>query len=380
MAQTALLTLGRLPKGLDIARALQTAGWRVVVADPFKRHLCSSSNAVDRCHQVTAPVADADQYTADLLAIIEAESISLVVPISEEAMFAAALKDRMPEGVRFFGPDLDTIRALHDKAAFIETAAALGLAVPETHRLGTPAAEQLAARSDVIVKRVFSSAGIGVETVAQGAPLPPTSSAPALVQARLTGRHRSSVSLAFEGRPLGHVFYEGTVFSETVAVAFRRIDAPDLEDWCEPFIRETRHTGFIAFDFIDDETGRAHAIECNPRANSGVHFFDPTALGEALADPETAPMITHRPARLMQQFLPCLTEAQANVFNAQKRRNHWHYLTRSKDVTWSAADPWPLVMMTPNSWAILKRSIFQGETFGEAAVADIAYLGPDQPG
>ena len=39
MTRTALLTLGRLPKGLDLARALAAEGWRVVVAEPFGWHL-----------------------------------------------------------------------------------------------------------------------------------------------------------------------------------------------------------------------------------------------------------------------------------------------------------------------------------------------------
>ncbi|MEM0985796.1 MAG: hypothetical protein AAGJ32_06085 [Pseudomonadota bacterium] len=376
MAKTALLTLGRLPKALDIARALHGAGWRVVIADPFRRHLCSASKVVARCIQVRAPAEDPQGYIDDLLAICAQEAADCVVPISEEAMYAAALKAQLPSSVRFFGPDLETIRRLHDKHAFVTMAAALGLAVPETYHLGDADAQALADRTDCVAKRVFSSAGVGVDMISQGARLPAPTGAPVIVQARLPGRHRSSLSLAHGGRVLGHVFYEGTVFSHTVAVAFRRIDAPDLAAWCGRFIEAQGHTGFIAFDFIDDAAGVPHAIECNPRANSGVHFFDPAGLANALIAPETAPVIGHRPERLLQQFLPCLTETQGNIFNREKRKNNWHFLTRSRDVTWDRKDPWPLVMMTPNSWAILKRSILKGESFGEAAVADIAYTGP----
>jgi len=376
MARTALLTLGRMPKGLDMARALHGAGWRVVVADPFRRHLCRASRAVARSVRVTAPAEDAGRFIDDLLAIIKEEDARLVVPVSEEAMHAAALSGRLPAGVRFFGPTLEAIRALHDKAAFIARAGELGLAVPETCRLGTPEADTLAARGDTVVKPVYSSAGTGVQLVAKGAGLPAAGGGPArLVQARLTGRHRSSLSVAFEGRVLGHVFYEGTVFSHTVAVAFRRIEAPDLADWSDRFIAATGHTGFIGFDFIDDSGGVAHAIECNPRANSGVHFLDPAGLARALAEPETAPAIGYRPVQLMQQFFPCLTETQGALFNRDRRRNNWHYLTRSRDVTWDLADPWPLILMVPNSAGILQRSILEGESFGEAATADIAYRG-----
>ena len=61
-ASTALVTLGRLPKALDIARALQASGWRVIVAEPYARHLTGASRAVSRSFRVTAPTLDPDEY------------------------------------------------------------------------------------------------------------------------------------------------------------------------------------------------------------------------------------------------------------------------------------------------------------------------------
>ena len=55
---TVLLTLGRLPKALEVARALRGAGCRVIVAEPFRRHLTGASRAVARSVVVPSPVAD----------------------------------------------------------------------------------------------------------------------------------------------------------------------------------------------------------------------------------------------------------------------------------------------------------------------------------
>ena len=55
MTGNLLLTLGRLPKALDVARGFADLGWRVVVAEPFKRHLAGASRAVAQSHRVTAP-------------------------------------------------------------------------------------------------------------------------------------------------------------------------------------------------------------------------------------------------------------------------------------------------------------------------------------
>ena len=379
MTKTALLTLGRLPKALDIARALHGAGWRVIIAEPFRTHLCAPSKLVHATFQVPSPVSDENAYLDALEQITHEQNVSLVVPVSEEALFAAGLKSRLPNTVQYFGPGCEAIRALHNKERFVQTAKTLGLAVPETARLGTDDAFRLAQTSDVVCKRIFSSAGIGVEFIDRGAPLPNPSDQATLVQRKLPGRARNTVSIAHEGRVIQTVAYEGTIMSHTVSVAFRRIDAPDLNDWIDTFVAAQNYTGFIAFDFIDDEDGTPHAIECNPRGNSGLHYLDPASFGQALTAPEESQSIALRPELLLQQFFPCLTETQGSVFNPIKRKTNWHYLRRSKDVTFSGRDPWPFILMTWTSRPILSRAIFKGESFGEAAVADIAYTGPNAP-
>ncbi len=372
--KTVLLTLGRLPKGLDIARALHSAGCRVIVAEPFGWHLCRPSSAVDKSYRVVAPVDDEQRYLEDLLQIVERERVGLIVPVSEEAMYAAAIQPRLPDNVQFFGPDLATLRSLHNKHAFVEQASRYGLAVPETHPLGSEAGATLAASQDVIVKPVFSSAGMGISRIAKGQPLPAVGPAPAIVQAALPGQARSSFSIARDGRVLASVLYEGTVMSGTVAVGFRRIEAPDLDAWIESFVAQSGHTGFISFDFIDDAEGRAAAIECNPRANSGIHYLTPEAIAAALLNGETV-ADTLRPTSLMQQFYPCLTEVQGRLFQTEARRKNAPYLFKSKDVTWDRRDPWPFLLMTPMSGEILRRALFKGMSFGEAAVADIEWRG-----
>ena len=102
MTKTALLTLGRLPKSLDIARALHMDGWRVIIAEPSKWHLSRVSNCVSKCVSVTAPNDNQSQYIADLLTVIERENVELVVPISEEALHATLIEGHLPENVRLF--------------------------------------------------------------------------------------------------------------------------------------------------------------------------------------------------------------------------------------------------------------------------------------
>ncbi|HEY0418368.1 MAG TPA: hypothetical protein VGC80_02510, partial [Acetobacteraceae bacterium] len=170
---TVLLTLGRLPKALDIARSFAAAGWRVVVAEPHRRHLAGTSRSVARSIRVTAPAEDPAAYLRDLARVVAEEGVSLVVPVSEEAMHVAFLGPLLPDGVRLLAMPPDLVLRLHDKHGFALAAAEAGLAVPETFALDDPAARGLADAVDVIVKPVRSCSGRGVRRLPAGTPLPP---------------------------------------------------------------------------------------------------------------------------------------------------------------------------------------------------------------
>ena len=375
MTKTALLTLGRLPKSLDIARALSSQGWRVIIAEPAKWHLSRVSNSVNKCIPVTAPNDDQAQYVADLLSIIKREKVELVVPISEEALHATLIEDALPEDVRLFSMPHQQVRLLHDKMRFIELAHSYGLSVPETHLLGTADADLLASTHDYIIKPVCTCSGQGLELCQRGTPLPsPQSRAPSVVQRQLYGAHKSTFSIADSGRVIGSVIYRATVLSGTVAVAFEHLaNQSAIESWIETFVGKSNHSGFISFDFIEDDAGTPMAIECNPRVTSGVHFVQPQDLATAITDPEQINDLTLKPNTGLKQFYPCLTETQIAAFKGNGFSSKLKVMLRDSDVNFSWRDPLPLWLMPFTAWGIMKRSFLKGESFGEASTFDIAW-------
>jgi predicted ATP-grasp superfamily ATP-dependent carboligase len=381
MTATVLLTLGRLPKALEIARALAGVGCRVIVAEPFRRHVCSPSRAVAKSIPVTPPAADARAYLRDLKAIIAAEGVDLVVPVSEEAMHVAALAGSLPDGVRLACPPQPELLALHDKLHFARTARAMGLDAPDTYAANDPAAMSLTAVRDHVIKPVHSCSGIGVSFERAGTIRQPSSmNAGSVVQAMVRGRHVSSFTLAHEGRERVTVLYEGTVFSGSVAVCFQRVDdCPSARKWISSFVGKNRYSGAISFDFIVDEGGRAWAIECNPRFTSGVHFVSPEGLASALLDPAGSASVNLKPKRRFQQGYSTLTEAYAAFFTPKEFARRLGQMLRARDVVWQATDPMPFVMMTPNSWDILKPVMLGRMSMGEAATHDIVWTGPAMP-
>lgn len=371
---TVLLTLGRLPKALDLARAFHAAGWRVLVAEPFRKHLAGASNTVARSIVVPAPAEDREAYLAALLGIVAEEGVDLVVPVSEEVVHVAALHGRLPYRTRLFAMAADAVLTAHDKGAFAAQAAGCGLAVPPTYPLGSEAAGELAARQDVVVKPLHACSGRGVRVIRLGEPLPAADpDAPAIVQARIAGPERSTCSLVHAGMVSGTVVYQGLMQSGSVSIAFERVEDPLIDAFVRDYAAATGWTGFLSFDFMLDGQGRPWAIECNPRTTSGLHFFERDDLARAVLDP--AHPLRFRPERRLQQFYSCLTETQLSVFRGGGFGRKLRTLATTRDVTWSARDPRPFLTMTATSWPIIREAMARRATFGEVATLDVGWRG-----
>lgn len=381
MTDTVLLTLGRLPKGLDIARSFHRAGFRVIVAEPFSWHLMRVSRSVAQCHEVTAPNIDRERYLDDLEWIINEEQVGLVIPVSEETMHVAELKERLPFSVRVYTMHKADLLALHDKFRFIQRAQQWGFDAPQTYRLSDPAAKTFAASTDYVIKPIFSCAGHGVSRQKAGSPLPvDDQNEPRIVQALIEGPVVSSFSIAHEGQCLETVLYRGTIMTGTVSVGFERLDAqPAIQDWITAFVRRSDYSGFISFDFIIDADERPFAIECNPRVTSGIHFIANADLASMIIDPGQERTPQHRADRQLQQFWPSLTETQAAIFEPERFKRYVSALLKAKDVSWSLRDPLPFLLMPFTSMRMLWMAMITKRSLGEAATYDIEWQ-PDAEG
>jgi hypothetical protein len=375
MSKTVLLTLARLPKALTLARALHQAGHRVVIAEPFRWHVCKPSRAVSVCYRVPAPNTSSAAYLDALESIIRQESVDLVIPVSEEALHVAGLHGRLPAQVTLLCPPPDLLCELHDKLRFARLAEQQSLPVPATYPAGAGAARALAAKVPYVIKPAQGCSGIGLELRQAGTP-PPAEDGSTLVQRRIDGRHVSTLSFLHRGRSLVTVCYEGTVYAGTVAVCFRRVDGlAAVESWVRRFCENLDYTGFIAFDFIVDHAGTPWAIECNPRVTSGIHFLDAACLGRALSGPAGVDEIPIRQDRDRFQWgYSTLTEAYAALFKPREFFRRLREMVGARDVVWSLRDPLPFVLMTPMSWEILWPAMTTAMTLGEATQRDIAMM------
>ena len=258
---------------------------------------------------------------------MERFDVDLVVPVSEETPWIAELKSSAAIPV-FCGP-LDQVLQLHSKLEFAQAAADHGLNVPSTCRSTDAKAARLRA-APFVLKPEFSCSGRNVTLHDTGAPMPERSEN-LLMQQRVHGEEVSCFSICQSGECPILVTYRAHTRHGSVAVCFERISQPAVEDWVKGFAQATSYTGILSFDFIIDDAGTAWAIECNPRATSGIHFVAPEALYAAMVSPNSVPQIKLKPYQLMQEFWSHWTHWFSVIADGDARRHTGRALRAARD-------------------------------------------------
>ena len=325
--RTILITGGRAPAALELARLFAAWGHRVVAADSVPVSLCSASRSVDRSYVCPKPRRDPRRYIDFLAEVVAAEQVDLLVPTCEEIFYIAWGKERLSPRCHVFADDLDKLAVLHNKRELIALAEKLGFCVPETRLLASQAEADrfLSERgadlpdspdspdSPVVLKPVYSRFAAKA-LVVRGRERPPlpgiSASFPWVGQQYIAGRPYCTYSIARQGAVVAHACYAGAFTAgRGASISFEYEERADLLEWVRRFAAAVRFTGQIAFDFIVTAEGKAYPIECNPRATSGVHLFRPADrlerafLGEGLGEGEVVQPSERRPSLLAAAML-----------------------------------------------------------------------------
>ncbi|KAL4899613.1 hypothetical protein BDW74DRAFT_188992 [Aspergillus multicolor] len=314
--KTILVTGVSMTKGLAIARILaKNTPHRIIGADTEPIPLtCPGrySRSLNKFYKLESPNPnDAKPYINSLLSVIRKEGVHLWISCSS---VVGALEDGevMATARREFGQhfhavqfDSETVRKFHEKDAFVEYIAGLGLAVPESHRCTSIAeVERIFDKTDE--KKRFIMKPIGVNDKARGAmmtllPLKAgrkntsgylrtlgiSPSIPFILQQYIQGDEYCTHSLvvrgsvkAFVACPSSDMLMHYTALPPDSALSVKMLEFTKrvAEDGGDHF------TGHLSFDFLVDGDGTdatLYPIECNPRAHTAVVLFQDTP---AMAD------------------------------------------------------------------------------------------------
>jgi predicted ATP-grasp superfamily ATP-dependent carboligase len=376
MARVAL-TGGRAPVTLELARLLARAGHTVVVAESARWPLTLGSRAVARSVRVPPPRHDPAGFAAALAALLIEERIDLLVPTCEEIFYVARARDQLAAHSRVLAEPLEKLHALHHKGRFAEQARGYGLAVPETRLLTSPAeVAALPAPDAWVLKPAYSrfAARTLLPPHRPGAlaRVQPTPAAPWVAQRYVRGRALCTYSVAHGGRLAAHAAYPVTFSAgQGAAIYFEALKHAAARAWVETFVAREGFTGQIAFDFIEDAAGQLWALECNPRATSGVHLLaaHPGFAGALWASgPEVITPPPGEAARLgAAMWLYGLRGARLSAW--------WAAMRRSREVIGQWRDPRPALMQFGSLAEFGARSLRLGIDPLAASTEDIEWNG-----
>lgn len=321
-----LITGGRAPVALELARLLHGAGHRVFVAESAAYHLCRVSAAVEQSFRVPPPRQNPEGFIAELEVLVRRFKIDLLVPMCEEIFYIARGLDLLGSHCRVLCSPLELLHGLHHKAEFISRAKQLGLTVPATELIASPQEWSRVMEAQVqqpqrVFKPVYSRfaskvimpGGAGKRGPNPAAPSAISQSFPWVAQQYIQGAAICTYSIVHEGTVVAHAAYGSQYRTGQVgaSVYFEALDHPSAMDFVRRFVQEIGFSGQIGFDFIEAEDGTLYPIECNPRATSGLHLFAPADnLPQALLSPGTlaasGKVITPHTGKKVMLALPML--------------------------------------------------------------------------
>lgn len=129
-------------------------------------------------------------------------------------------------------------------------------------------------------------------------------------------------------------------------VYFESTEHPSIRAYTEKIIFSlgSKFTGQLAFDFIETVDGRLVAIECNPRATSGIHLFSGKSYLAAAFTSELPPgsEALAKPGHQRQVAPGMMMWEHSRGVKAFLR--HQKRLLGTKDVMFSSKDMLPVLM------------------------------------
>lgn len=372
-----LLTGGRAPVTLELARLFASVGHTVFVADSLRAQLTKSSKTIKKSFLIHRPAFEYEAFIEDLIKIIQEEDVDLLVPTCEEVFYVAKGKSQLESYCNVFCPDLPLLLQLHHKYEFIKQAEERGLLTPPSFLIFnkkelTHALEEIG--DEAVLKPVYSRFGANVVFVNKNSmgnlQFP---DGEYVVQKRIIGQPICSYSVFVEGELVAHTQYK-VEFSagNSASIHFQHIEHPKIESWVKRFFAEEKVTGQFAFDFIETSEGELFPLECNPRSTSGIHLFKNLPLADAFLGVSNTLL---KPATDSTRMIGLAML----IYGWRKGgiKKWFKAFLQSKDIIWSVNDIKPFFYQFYSYTSILKLAFKIKKSPIEATTYDIEWNGDD---
>jgi len=275
-----LLTSGRAPATLHLARILDKKGHHVYCTDTFGFNITGASKHVQKSFITAPPRQSPKRFINELKEIIRDYNIDILIPTCEETFYVSMYKEKIAPFCQVFVSDIDTLNCLHNKWHFNQWLRKQDLPYPKSYIVQSKeeALRAMAHFDEFVLKptysrfadKVFFNDKKALDTIQI------SSLRPWIVQELIKGKHFASFSIVSEGKLTAHATYPVEYrVRNGAAVYFETTQIPQIEKLAQDIAQKTNYTGFLSLDYVQAYSDKKiYALECNPRLTSGIHLYD----------------------------------------------------------------------------------------------------------
>ncbi|NLL88620.1 MAG: ATP-grasp domain-containing protein [Firmicutes bacterium] len=283
----ALVTTPASPTSLFVVRRLKELGYRVTVIDSHSRSFVSYSNAVDKRILASSLRYNPQGFAQAVIEELKKGGYSFYFPVLECGFLMSYYRDIIRQHTKMISMSFEEITYAHNKNAMREYAKAAGVRTPHTEapdsvqdgfklleELHSPVVVKLRVACNAHGQKIVTELDSAAWEYAQIVKKYQLEEEPPLIQQYIKGSLISTVNLAVNGEVKGNVAFRAlrTVPTSGGTSTYRiTVDSPEAELFDARIIKHLNWTGFISFDYMEDEaTGQVFLIDCNPRIAPGV--------------------------------------------------------------------------------------------------------------
>jgi hypothetical protein len=376
-----LITFARSFLALHWARLLKAAGHEVYTADSMNFHASYFSNAVTKNFHVPSPRHHLQAYMKALVEIVTTENIELLIPIYEEISFLSRAYDYFPATCELFFPTFEVYNTLNNKWMFQCKLQELGFETLQNALIFSKQdLDTFSFDKPFALKACYSRASQQIVKMQPDDSLTHLKFDPHnpwLAQEWLEGERYCTYSLCYHGAVHAHATYPVQyAIDGHSCLTFEAVEHAGIFNWVSQLVKQLGYTGQIAFDFIISKDNRIFAIECNPRATSGILLFNQSDhLERAFAETSLSLIQPKLNARVQIALGMMLFGWRKSALpNNRLARFIWDFC-RTKDVVFNIKDLKPFIFEPLIVAFIIKESRKYGISIPNAFIYDHEWNG-----
>ena len=348
------------------------------MAESLRGHLSEPSNAVAKNFLVPPPRQQTAAFINALKTIITENKIDLLIPACEEVYYVSMGRAQLP--CKVFVEPIEKLNPIHNKWTFLLKAIEYDLSVPETIFIANQddLLHAFAQWRGLVIKKIYSrcaSRTLILPTLKQALSTL-TYESPWIAQSYMEGTQICTYSVVHSGHITAHTAYRSDFTAgEGAPIAFQHIDHHATFNWVKTFVEADQFTGQIAFDFMVTPDGQVFALECNPRATSGVHLLASSpGFAESFINSSQACVMPSECGADMLSSAMLIYGLPASIMNGEFT-NWLSTFIASHDVIYNIKDKKPFFLQFRSIFAYLRLAQRENISALEATTFDIEWNG-----